>query len=244
MKKNNYQIIKGDCLSETKKIKSNTIDAIITDPPYCSNGFTESSRMRSRKQGIITKRLKDINWFPCDNMTTVGITWLIREASLEFYRVLGVNTSLLMFTDWRMITNIVPVIESAGFQYRNLIVWNKMNPGLGNGFRPAHEIVMHFVKGKAKFYAKDGVNVITIRRIYPTKKIHHTQKPVELMEKLIRVTTPDGGTVLDPFCGSASTGEACLNLNRLFIGIEKDLVHYEIAVDRMAKFQKQMEETN
>ena len=118
-------ILHGDCLVKLKELQSNSIDAVITDPPYCSGGFTEASRTLASKQGISENRTEDIEWFDSDNMTTVGITYLIRELCIELDRLMKPNTSLLMFTDWRMVVNLVPVIESCGFQYRNLIVWNK-----------------------------------------------------------------------------------------------------------------------
>lgn len=226
-------ILHGDCLVKLKELQSNSIDAVITDPPYCSGGFTEASRTLASKQGIREHRTEDIEWFASDNMTTVGITYLIRELCLELDRLMKPDTSLLMFTDWRMVVNLVPVIESCGFQYRNLIVWNKGQMGMGNGFRPTHEIIMHFVKGKATFYTKDVGNVLSVKRLNTADKVHQTEKPTELLAKLLKVVTKKGQTVLDPFCGSASMGETCVKLGRNFIGVEKSSVHYQTAVTRM-----------
>ena len=228
-----YKVLFGDCLIQLKTIQSNSVDAVITDPPYSSGGFSEAQKMSAKSMGIDSKRLKEMEWFPSDNMTTAGMIYLIRACCLEFDRVLKPNTSLLMFTDWRMVINLVPVIESCGFRFRNIIVWDKGSPGLGNGFRPTHEMIMHFVKGKSKFYSGKGSNVIREKRVTPKKRVHHTQKPTLLLKRLIEVVTDEGQTVLDPFFGSGSVGEACMNMNRSVIGIEKSSIHYHTAKERL-----------
>lgn len=233
--------IYGDCLTELKKLPPNSIDAVITDPPYCSGGFTESQRMKATSQGISANRLADMAWFENDNMTTAGLIWLLREVILECVRVMKPNGHILIFTDWRMLHNLAPAIESTGVQYRNLVVWDKLYAGMGNGFKPTHELIMHFVKGKAQFFTLNGSNVIRAARVQSNKKEHHTQKPLELLKSLIDVTTREGDTVLDPFFGSGSTGEACLKMGRNCIGIEKNATHYNTAKSRL---QRVAEEVN
>jgi DNA modification methylase len=239
--KTQSEIIHGDCLVQLQKMEANSIDAVITDPPYCSGGFTEAAKTLAQKQGVREHRIEEIEWFPSDNMTTVGIRYLIRELCLELDRVMKQNTSLLMFTDWRMVVNLVPVIESCGFQYRSLVVWDKNQMGLGNGFRPQHEIIMHFVKGKAIFHTKNVGNVLNIKRVKTKNKLHQTEKPTELLKKLLEVVTKAEDTVLDPFCGSGSMAETCLKMHRNFVGIEKAQVHFLTAKKRTEQVKTEIE---
>jgi len=211
-----FEVMHRDCLEALETVASNSVDAIITDPPYGSGGFHEATKIRSQVMGIKKHRLDEIDWFPSD-------------------------TSLLMFTDWRMVPNLVPVIESCGFMYRNLIVWNKKSSGQGYGFRPQHEIIMQFVKGAAKFHSGSVGNVITCKRTNPNTRVHHTQKPVELLGELIKVVTKPGDTILDPFAGSSSTGEAAIKMGRNFVGIEKAGTHYLTSVERLQKVQEKMQ---
>ena len=89
-------------------------------------------------------------------------------------------------------------------------------------------------KGRAKdINHMTTKNIIDIPNIKAGTKLHPTQKPVELLEYLIKSFTNEGDTVLDNCMGSGSTGVACKNLNRNFIGIEKELTYFEIAKERI-----------
>lgn len=127
-----------------------------------------------------------------------------------------------MFCDWRMLPSLAPAVESGGLRYRNVVVWDKGSPGLGSGFRPEHELIMHYVKGRPRYYERGAANVIRIGRVPPRRRIHPTEKPVDLIRQIIRVVTPEGGTVLDPFAGSGSTLAAAVATGRNAIGIERD----------------------
>ena len=238
-----FLIENDDCLRAMRTIPTGTIDAVICDPPYCSGGFTETEKKSALAQGIRSVRAKDddFEWFPNDSMSTAGLVWLLRNAFIEFDRLLVDGGSVLMFTDWRMVPHLAPALESSGLQYRNMIIWDKGSPGLGSGFRPTHEIVLHYCKSSPKFYALTGSNVIRQSRINGRDKMHETQKPVQVMAKLIEVVSPVGGTILDPFCGSGSTGEAALKLGRNFIGIEKAQAHYKTAERRLTAVQTEIE---
>lgn len=233
----------GDCLGVMRTMPTGCVDAVICDPPYCSGGFTETEKKGAKAQGIQSQRAKEDGfvWFPNDNMSTAGLIWLLREMMIEADRLLVDGGSALVFTDWRMVPHLAPALESSGLQYRNMIVWDKGSPGLGNGFKPTHEIILHYAKSNPKFYTLTGSNMIRNGRMRPDKKMHETQKPVELMAKLIEVVTPEGGTVLDPFCGSGSTGEAALKLGRNFIGIEKSEIHHKTATTRLRAVQMEIE---
>lgn len=212
--------IHGEALTVLPLVADNSIDAVITDPPYCSGGFTEQARRAAKGQGLRSENIRREGWFINDNMGTAGIAWLLRQVAVEAYRMLKPGGSFLVFCDWRMIVNLAPAMESSGLRWQNLIVWNKGAPGLGVGFRPEAEYILHFVKGVGRFYAKDVGNVLDYSRVPTGQREHQTEKPVELFADLVRVASPLGGVVLDPFAGSFASGEAALTRGRQYIGLD------------------------
>lgn len=222
----------GDALIALRQIAPASIDAIVTDPPYCSGGYTEAAKQSC--QGMISSEGRaKYGWFANDNMTTGGLVWLLRECMIEAERVLVDGGSALVFADWRMVPILTPALESSGLQYRNLITWDKGSTGMGNGFRPQAEMIIHLVKGRPKFFNRSTGNVLRCKRVNHTRRQHQTQKPVELLESLIRVVTPESGTVLDMFAGSGSTCVAARNLGRHYIAIERDAHNVAIARTRL-----------
>ena len=230
-----WDVRHGDCLDHMREMPSASVDAVVTDPPYCSGGFTEAARRNSNGSGLRSETRRDLGWFASDNMGTTGLTWLLRAVSMEVLRILRPRSSYLVFTDWRMVPALVPVIESTGFRWQNMIVWDKGSAGIGRGFRATHEIVMHFTNGVADVHSAAEGNVLRVPRMPAAGREHQTQKPVELMNRLLSVVTAEGMTVLDPFAGSGSTGVACVKAGRSFVGLERDLRYVEIARRRMTE---------
>jgi site-specific DNA-methyltransferase (adenine-specific) len=167
-------------------------------------------------------------------MGTAGLVFLLRSMAFESVRLLKQSGSVLIFCDWRMVPSIAPAIESAGLRYQNMVVWDKGSIGLGTGFRPQHEVILHFTAGKPAYHDKGLGNVLKCPRVTPTDRVHQTQKPLELLEQLIRVTTPPGGVILDPFGGSGSTAIAAMSTGRRAICIERDEAHVATAWMRIA----------
>lgn len=216
------RIIQGDCLECLRDLEDETADAFITDPPYCSGAYQERGRARARGQGLRSETLrKDDSWFSGDNMGTAGLCWLLRSMALESWRILKPGGSLLLFCDWKMVASLVPAIESASLKSQNLIVWDKGSMGMGQGFRTQHELILHFTKGTGSYFARDVSNVVRCGRVGARDRIHPTEKPVDLLEELVRVVSPPDGLVVDPFAGSGSSGEAARRRGRRWIGIER-----------------------
>ena len=234
-----WQVITGDCLEVMRGMDAGSVDAVVTDPPYSSGGFTETAKRQAKGQGLRSETIRDVGWFINDNMGSAGAVWLMRSVAVESARLLKEGGNLCAFTDWRMVSHLLPAMESSGLRAQNLIVWDKGSPGLGVGFRPQHELIMHFVKGVGKFHALDGRNVISSKRIHSLSRSHQTEKPVRLMRELIRIVSPPCGVILDPFAGSGSTGCASVNLLRRFIGIEISEEYADIARARIAKAAEQ-----
>lgn len=167
-------------------------DIVLTDPPYCSGGFQEAGK----RAGSVGTRGTEM--VANDTLSTRGYMALMR-AVLALYPA-GI---VYMFTDWRMWVTAFDVVESQGFGVRNMIVWDKQTAGMGVGWRMQHELIMCGIKVRSPFNPKKAQgNVIPCRR---TGNIYHaTEKPVELLSKVLMVTDK-ARTVADPMGGSGST---------------------------------------
>jgi len=231
-----WKIICGDALMTLRTIRSGTVSAIITDPPYCSGGASEAGRAAARCQGVRTARMQrgDVTWFLGDNLGTAGLVWLLRALAFEASRILAPGGSMLVFCDWRMCPNLVPALESGGLRLVNLLVWDKKSMGMGTGFRMRHELIAHFCNGVGKFHDKTAANVLPFNRVHVSRREHPTEKPVDLLRALVRVVSPPTGVVVDPFCGSGSTGVACLAEGRHFVGIEREEAYCELSRSRLS----------
>lgn len=229
-------VIQGDAVDALDALPDRIAQAFITDPPYCSGGFSETGKRASKGMTELAAAGKS-EWFPGDNMGTAGLVYLLRAVAVQARRVLLAGGHLLCFCDWRMEPNLVPldggprelylgaaelapVLESATLRHQKTLVWDKQRPGMGNGFRASHEQVLHLVKGKGEYFADDGRDVISCASVHHTNRRHPTEKPQPLLRELIRVTTPAGGLVVDPFAGSGSSGVAALAMGRAWIGVE------------------------
>ena len=175
-------------------------EILLTDPPYCSGGFQESGK----SSGSIGTKQKDgagntiTPTISSDNLSTRGYSVLMKAVlSAAPIKV------AYIFTDWRMWTYLFDLVEAAGLAIRNMIVWNKKTPGMGNGWRAQHELVMFAHRTKPKWDNHKGYgNVIECTR--SGNELHPTQKPVEILEKLLDNTDWAEG-VLDTFGGSGTT---------------------------------------
>lgn len=214
-------------------------DAVITDPPYCSGSVSEASRTAAKGQGLRSENIAKLGWFVGDNMGTAGLSSLLRSMAFHALAKLNPNGHMLVFCDWRMVPTLAPSIESAGLRYQNMVVWDKGMMGLGMGFRAQHEIVLHYTAGAPKYHDLGTSNVLKSSRVSANDREHQTQKPLDLMQRLVRVVTGPDMIVCDPFMGSGSTGCAALAEGRKFVGIERDPVHFETACKRIEDAQRQ-----
>jgi len=238
-----FEISCGDALSFLRELPDESVDAIVTDPPYCSGASREAGRGRAKEQGSIGVRRGTVEWFTGDNMTTPGLVWLLRSVAFEAARVLRDGHSLVVFCDWRMWANLAPALESAGLKLQNMIVWDKGHAALGTGFRCQHELAIHLCKGTTgRFYSVRGSNVIGAKRVTQRKREHATQKPVELLRELLEVVSPPDGFVVDPFMGSGSTGVAALELGRNFLGCDRAAAYVEVARRRLERAAQGLED--
>lgn len=231
-----WEIVHGDAIPVLQGLGPRSVSAFVMDPPYCSGGSTEATRRGAKSQGIASERMRsgEVEWFAGDNMTTPGLVWLLRSVAFYAERLLVQGGSLVCFCDWRMWANLAPAMESGGLRLQNMIVWDKGHAGMGTGFKPTHELAIHLTNGPGKFHNLCGSNVLRFGRVRGQDKDHPTEKPVDLIQSMIRVVAPRDGLVVDPFCGSGSHGEAALKEGRRFLGVERDPEYVAGARKRLA----------
>ena len=213
------KLIHGDCLEEMKKIPDGSVDMVLTDPPY---GMDYQSNRRVS--------LNKFNKFSNDN----NLDWLNGFVN-DCYRVMKEDTALYMFCSWHHVDVFKKAVQDK-FKLKNIIVWNKNNHGSGDlkgSYAPKHEFVLYAHKGRSLFREKRLPDVMDFPKISSTKLYHPTEKNVDMLSVFIKNNSDVKQTILDPFMGSGTTGAACKNLNRNFIGIELDETYFNIAKERI-----------
>ena len=221
------RLVCGDSTLKTdvqKLFDGNQPFCIVTDPPYCSGGFQESGK----KSGSIGTR--ETITIANDTLSTRGYMALIKNV----LSVAGDVAIAYIFTDWRMFINLFDVAESSGFGVRNMIVWDKGTPGMGVGWRSQHEIVLMASRSAIKFNPHKACgNVISCQR---TGNLWHpTEKPVELISKIVDVTDI-AKIIYDPFGGSGTTLIACEQLGRECYVMELDPHYCDVILTRWEQF--------
>lgn len=206
------------------------VDCVLTDPPYCSGART-SAEVRGR-QGMSRKEVWKSSPLANDRMTVTGFVWTMRAVAMLADRLLPEGASFLSFIDWRQYPTLYAALESSNYRIQTMVVWDKMDMALGNGFRNQHELIIHAAKGTPRVYDRGVPNVIRCKRISSSDN-HPTEKPINLLSTLAEVVTESGQTILDPFMGSGSVGIAAASIGRRFIGIEIDPGYFEIACRRI-----------
>ncbi len=212
----------GDCLEKMKDIPDGSIDMILTDPPYrvVSGGQTKTASsfcsLGWNNDGKIFK----------ENDFSYGIDFLNL-----LHLKMKEETHIYWFTNFLNLTEFLDIFSKSNFYVHNLLIWEK-NSVVNRWYMKNCEYVIFAKKGKAK--AIKDKSSKTIHKFNNVKnKLHPTEKPIDLLEFYIKNSSNDGDTILDPFMGSGTTGVACQNLDRRFIGIEKDETYFNIAKQRL-----------
>lgn len=220
-----------DCLEGLKEIPDNSVDLVVTDPPYFLSMGHAGSTTNARKTGSDM-----LNSNRAYNDLAI-CTPFYKQLFQEYRRVLKEDGSFYFFTDWRGYAYYFPLLN-AELPVRNLIVWDKKS-GPGSFYSFAHELVV-FGTYKSKTKAGVGTNVLRMAAFNSGakstngEKVHPTQKPVELIQKFIEDATDPGAIVLDTFAGSGTTPVACIRTGRNYIAFEIDEKYHAIAEGRAA----------
>jgi len=224
----NHRIMCGSSTNSAHKkqlLNGVSPDTILTDPPYSSGGWQEAGK----KNGSVgtEANYKKISG---DNLSTRGHHKLMTGALSEINAV-----TVYIFTDWRMWNPTFDLIEELGFAVKNMIVWDKLSAGMGFPYRAQHELILYAKNSPGKMHKDNVGNVIQAPR--SGNKNHPTEKPVELLKKLIK--NSEGNTVYDPFLGSGSTLIACEQTGRTCFGMEIDPAYIDVIIERWENYTNQ-----
>lgn len=220
---NQWSLTKSDAFAWLHSLSDESVDLVVTDPPY-------ESLEKHRKVGTTTRLKKSKassnGWFPIMKNERFG------ELFQELYRVMKQNSHLYLFCDWETSLVAEKCGREAGLKLWKPIVWDKCHIGMGYHYRARYELILFFEKGKRKLRNLSMPDILSFPRIargYPT------EKPVELLERLVSQSSSLNQLVCDPFAGSGSTGEAALHLGRRFIGCDIQDEAIETATERLRR---------
>lgn len=151
----------------------------------------------------------------------------------ELYRVLKNDTHCYVMCNLLNLQNFMCISSQVGFKIHNLLVWQKNNATPNKWYMKNCEFTLFLYKGKSKYINDCGSKQVhSFNNVIGCKR-HPTEKPVALMQYYIQNSSRENDIVLDPFMGCGSTGVACANAGRRFIGMELDAAYFEIAKQRV-----------
>ena len=220
-------LINADCLKFLPTLDDKSVDFVCIDPPYelDNHGGVVNGHDLTRK----LNRDKHINF--------ISNGFDIVKVFTEIERVSKVM-NMVCFCSNKQVSKIMNYWEQKKYSV-TLLVWDKPNPiPFGNGKHISNLEFMVYVRGKGATFNNLGVNEQKKTFNYPSpsslKRLHPTEKPIELLERLIKLHTKEDDVVLDCFAGSFSTADACNRLNRQCISIELEKEYYDKGVNRLS----------
>jgi len=212
----------GDCTRLLETIPDNSLDLLLTDPPY---GLDYESEHRE---------VNPFEKFANDRLEEVVRVLTLSLAVAE--RKLKTNSHAYLFTSWKTYPAVLPVVQKY-FSVKNLLVWQKNHWPQGDlhgNYGQVHEFIIFAHKGRRHLNGSVDGSVLHFDRVPENSRVHPTEKPLPLLEYLIEKSTLPGEVVCDPFAGVASTCLAAKNTGRKYIGMEIDKRWYEAGLQRLS----------
>jgi len=201
-----FQLEQTDAVQWLRGLPTESVDLVITDPPYES---LEKHRAIGTTTRLKHSKASSNDWFQ------IFPNARFPELFAEIYRVMKRETHFYLFCDQETMFVAKPIAEQCGFKFWKPLIWDKRKIGMGYHYRARYECILFFEKGKRKLNdlgIPDIIEVPRIRNGYPT------EKPSEVSEVLISQSSEPGELVIDPFMGAGSVGAASLTLGRRFAG--------------------------
>ena len=213
-----FHLSRSDAVAWLRSLPSESIDLVITDPPYES---LEKHRAIGTTTRLKHSKASSNDWFSIFPNTRFP------ELFEQVHRVLKKNSHFYLYCDPETMFVAKPLGEAAGFKFWKPIIWDKKSIGMGYHYRARYECILFFEKGKRK------VNDLGIADILEAKRIsggYPAEKPTSISQTLIEQSTSLGELVIDPFMGSGSVGVAAVGCQRSFRG--NDLCQEAVDITR------------
>jgi len=237
------KIYNMDCLEGMKQLPDESIDLVVTDPPYkiVQGGCSNKAVTINACGGILNKH-------DGDNIELVKKGKIFNHNEIQFnewlpeiYRVLKDNSHCYIMINGRNLAELQMEAEKVGFEFHNIIGWDKGNATPNKWYMQRLEFILFLRKGKAKNINNMGTTtLLQVPNLKKGTKQHPTEKPIDLMKILIENSSSENEIVLDPFIGVGSTALACKESNRQYIGFELDTNYYNIATKRISNHREQL----
>ena len=228
-----YKLYLGNAYTIIDELVKNgvKVNHIITDPPYNISHENNFNTLKRPRRGIdFGSWDKDFDLF----------SWIPK-----YEKILDKNGSMIVFCSYRYISFIIKTMEESNIDVKDVLVWKKTNPMPRNVERryvQDMEFAVWGVKKGAKWVFNKDKDRPYMRSTFETSVVsgsertsHPTQKSLRLMQDIVKIHTNENDVIADPFMGSGTTGIACLNLHRKFIGIELDRNYFNLSVERLSK---------
>lgn len=216
-------IILGDCIEVMKRLESESVDLILTDPPYGIDiGDAQTFGKSSEQKTYIDEEFETFD--------------MLDKAIKEMYRVLKNDRHMYIFFGITKYESILRLLLKHGFEvHRMPIIWDKGSgsyPSQSTTFVHSYEPFFHCSKGKRKLNGTPK-DLFSVKRVPSNRKIHPSEKPCSLLRDLIEFSTMSGEVVLDAFAGSGASIIAAKECNRRGIGIERDAGFHSRIIKRI-----------
>ena len=218
-------------------MQDNSIDLIITDPPYfvqaqgCGGGKNKWNNGSRFKGGNSV--------FGIENSQDKLFDYVMPEEYMqEISRICKGNSHVYVFTNDKNMADMIKVGEKQKLKLMNILIVNKTQGTYFSYYQKYCEFILFFrsTKGKAKYINNCGDgNYIEQKYSRGKDKLHPSEKPIEIIDKLVRQSSNENDIVFDPFIGSGTTAISAIKNNRRFIGFEKEKMYYDVAEERIAK---------
>lgn len=216
------RLYQADFLDVAGCIRDASVDLVFTDPPFelVSGGMKRGKLNYQggeifKSGGFNTKSIRFSKWIP------------------EIYRILKEGRYFYVMSNDRNLFPIHSACVNAGFKFCELLVMDKKMTVPSTYYPKRAEFILMYRKGSYRRFRFLGSTIIETRMPRGAEKRHPTEKPVSMIEHLIRCSTMEDELCLDPFMGSCSTGEACVNIGRKFIGTEIEGRWFQVSKDRI-----------
>ena len=236
--KDSAQVACGSCIELMRSIPDGSVDLVLTDPPYHLGLF-----MKERGTNMEKLRPNHFAFQGWDDLDFPTWSEQMKQFMAECHRVLKKRGALVVFMSVIKIESIINFAKDNGFYYKTTGVWHKKNPiprNMNLHFLNSIEPWIYFINdGTTGTFNNDGkpihdfIETSTISVSEHKQGNHPTQKPVKLLSHFINLLSNENDVVLDPFMGAGSTGVACAQLHRQFIGIDVNEEYVQTSIKRI-----------
>lgn len=203
-----FYLGRNDAVAWLRALPDESVDLLITDPPYES---LEKHRSVGTTTRLKNSKSSSNKWF------TIFPNERFPELFGEIYRVLAKNSHFYLFCDATTMFVAKPLAEAAGFHFWKPLIWDKVRIGMGYHYRARYECILFFEKGKRRLSDLGQADIITAPRVH---RGYPAEKPRAVSEVLVRQSASPGQLVADPFMGSGSVGVASVALGCHFAGTD------------------------